>query len=78
MKPGERVRPQDEVIYLAAGVADLVMGGMRSTVRRLPGLEAVREELRARGALALRRTGHLPHAHMEVIARRVVERNSDG
>ncbi|GAA3950371.1 hypothetical protein GCM10023085_36180 [Actinomadura viridis] len=72
------VRPQDEVVYLVAGLADLVMGGMRDATRRLPGLTAVREELRARGELALKRTGPSSEAHMEVLARRVAERNSHG
>ncbi|SEG88455.1 hypothetical protein SAMN04489712_1226 [Thermomonospora echinospora] len=72
----EDTRAHDEVIYLAAGVADLVMGGMRGAVRRLPGLGEVRQELRARGELALRRTAQTPPAHMEVLARRVGERNA--
>ena len=78
MGRGESVRPQDEVLYLAAGVADLVAGGVRGAARRLPGLAAVREELRARGELALRRIGAAPEAHMEVLARRVAERSEDG
>ncbi|MCW2947545.1 MAG: hypothetical protein JWR24_4262 [Actinoallomurus sp.] len=78
MGRNESVRPQDEMLYLAAGVADLVVGGMRGGARRLPRLVEMREELRARGELALRRTGSAPEAHLEVLARRVAERNADG
>ncbi|MFI0482288.1 hypothetical protein [Actinomadura sp. 9N215] len=74
MVRGENVRVHDEVLHLAAGAADVVMGGMRGVVRRLPGLGEVRQELRARGELALRRTPQTPPAHMEILARRVSER----
>lgn len=67
-------RTYDEVLLLAAGAADVVADGMRGVVRRLPGLGEVRQELRARGELALRRTAQTPPAHMEVLARRVSER----
>ncbi|GAA4615220.1 hypothetical protein GCM10023195_66930 [Actinoallomurus liliacearum] len=69
--------PYDEILYLTAGLADLVTGGLRGAARRLPGLAEVREELRARGELAVRRTGPEPESHMEVLARRVAERGAD-
>jgi hypothetical protein len=75
---GRQDRPRDELLYLAAGAADLVAEGFRGLGRRLPGLVEVREELRARGELALRRTGTAPEAHLEILARRVVERTQDG
>ncbi|MGH3240724.1 MAG: hypothetical protein ACRDNL_10095 [Spirillospora sp.] len=74
MTRDENVRAHDEALHLAAGAADVVLGGMRDVVRRLPGLGEVRRELRARGELALRRTAQTPPAHMEVLARRVSER----
>ncbi|GAA2096970.1 hypothetical protein [Actinomadura alba] len=77
MAQGENT-PGDEVLYLAAGVADLMAEGMRGLFRRLPGLVEVRQELRARGELALRRTGTAPEAHMEVLARQVAMRKLDG
>ncbi|MFC4052391.1 hypothetical protein ACFOY4_22125 [Actinomadura syzygii] len=74
MVRGEDSGAHDEVLHLAAGAADVVLGGMRGLVRRLPGLGDVRQELRARGELALRRNAPSPLAHMEVLARRVSER----
>ncbi|WP_205718141.1 hypothetical protein [Actinomadura soli] len=74
MARNEDAGARDEVLHLAAGAADVVMGGIRGAVRRLPGLGEVRQELRARGELALRRTAQAPPAHMEVLARRVSER----
>jgi hypothetical protein len=78
MTQGENVTPRDEVLYLAAGVADLVAEGVRGLTRRLPGLAEARQELRARGELALRRTSTEPRAHLEVLARQAAERNQDG
>lgn len=63
----------NEALYLMAGVADLVAEGLRGVTRRMPGLADVRQELRARGELALRR-GAEPVAHMEVLARKAAER----
>ncbi len=76
MVRGEDARAHDEVLHLAAGAADVVLGGMRGLVRRLPGLGEVRQELRTRGELALRRNAQAPSAHMEVLARRVSERGA--
>jgi hypothetical protein len=72
----EKAGPQNEMLHLAAGVADLVAGGWREAVRRLPRLAEVREELRARGELALRRNAPLPEAHTEVLSRQVVRRTA--
>jgi hypothetical protein len=78
MTRDENVASREEALYLAAGVADLLADGLRGVARRLPGLAEVRQELRARGELALRRHGTEPLAHMEVLARRVAERTQDG
>ncbi len=69
-----RVGSRDEVLRLAAGAADVVLTGVRDLTRRLPGLGEVRQELRARGELALRRGGAAPRAHMEILARQAAER----
>jgi len=68
--------PRNEMLQLAAGVADLAAGRFRDAVRRLPGLGEIREELRVRGELALKRTAPVPEAHTEVLSRRVVRRAS--
>ncbi len=68
--------PQNEALQLAAGVADVVMQGLKDAVRRLPRLSEVREELRGRGELALKRTAPVAEAHTEVLARQVVRRNA--
>jgi hypothetical protein len=67
---------QNDVLYLAAGVVDLVAGGWRQTLRRLPALAEVREELRARGELALKRNVPVPEAHTEVLSRQVTRRTA--
>ncbi|MEU8117665.1 hypothetical protein AB0C21_03035 [Spirillospora sp. NPDC049024] len=72
-----RAGSRDEVLCLAAGVADVVLTGMRDLTKWLPGLGEVRQELRARGELALRRGGAAPQAHMEILARRVAARTGD-
>ncbi|MBD2891652.1 hypothetical protein ABT299_00820 [Spirillospora sp. NPDC000708] len=78
MSRDETVKPHDEVVYLAAGVADAVLDGARSVLRRLPGLGEVRRELRARGELAWARTAARSEPHMEVLARRAGERGVPG
>ena len=78
MAQGGNGTPRDEVLYLAAGVADLMAERVRGLTRRLPGLAEACQELRARGELALGRTGTEPAAHMEVLARQAAERNQDG
>ncbi|MBC6457087.1 hypothetical protein [Actinomadura sp. HBU206391] len=74
----ENSTPRDEVLYVAAGAADLMAEGLRGLFRRLPGLVEVRQELRARGELALRRTGTASEAHLEVLARQAAGRRHDG
>ncbi|XVQ86608.1 hypothetical protein ACQP2K_04055 [Microbispora siamensis] len=73
-----RVKPQDEVLHLVAGAADLVAERLRGAARLLPGLTEVREELRARGELALKRAAPASEAHMEILARRAAERHPRG
>lgn len=72
------VGTRSEVLCLAAGIADVVAEGVRGLTRRVPGPAEVRQELRARGELALRRNGAAPEAHMEVLARRAAARLRDG
>lgn len=78
MAQGKNVTSRDEVLYLAAGVADLLAEGVRTLTRQLPGLAETRQELRARGELALLRNGTEPGAHMEALARHAAERKQDG
>ncbi|WP_089316687.1 hypothetical protein [Actinomadura mexicana] len=73
-----RAGSRNEVLCLAAGVADVVAEGLRVLTRRMPGPAEVRQELRARGELALRRSGAAPEAHMEVLARQAAARPHDG
>ncbi|MEU8310189.1 hypothetical protein AB0C84_42120 [Actinomadura sp. NPDC048955] len=73
-----RAGPGNDMLCLAAGVADLVAEGLRVMARRVPGPAEVRQELRARGELALRRNGAAPEAHLEVLARRAAARLRDG
>ena len=72
----------DEVVCMAAGVADVLLGELRKGVRRAGHLtkrsdlaelaQAGRDDLEARGSLLLSRLGAGPGpAHMEVLARRV-------
>ncbi|MFB9711808.1 hypothetical protein ACWDTT_11295 [Streptosporangium sandarakinum] len=70
----ENPAPRDEVLYLAAGLSDLLVEGLRSVTHRLPGLSQVRQELRARGELAVKRLDTTPQPHLELLARQVVER----
>jgi hypothetical protein len=71
MSRDEAAKSLDEVVYLAAGAADMVLDGARSVLRRLPGLGEVRQELRARGELAWCRRAPAAEAHMETLARRL-------
>jgi hypothetical protein len=73
---GQGAGTRNEVLQLAAGVADLVAEGLRDVARRVPGLGEIREELRVRGELALKRTAPVPEAHTEVLSRQVVRRAS--
>ncbi|MEU9843353.1 hypothetical protein AB0C69_29510 [Actinomadura sp. NPDC048032] len=73
-----RAGSRNEVLCLAAGVADVVAEGLRGLTRRMPGPAEVRQELRARGELALRRNGAAPEAHMEILARQAATRLQDG
>lgn len=74
MSRDETAESRDEVVYLVAGVADVVLDGARSVLRRLPGLGEIHRELRARGELAWGRTAPESGPHMEVLARRAGER----
>lgn len=76
MRQDENVGPQSEMLHLVAGMADLMAEGLRNAARRLPRLVEVRDELRARGELALKRAAPVPGAHMEVLSRKVVRRAS--
>lgn len=78
MSRDETAESRDEVVYLVAGVADVVLDGARSVLRRLPGLGEIRRELRARGELAWGRAAPRSESHMEVLARRVGERGAPG
>ncbi|MEV0667887.1 hypothetical protein ACIBI3_40375 [Actinomadura luteofluorescens] len=73
-----RAGSRDEMLCLVAGVADVVAEGLRGLTRRMPGPAEVRQELRARGELALRRNGQTPEAHLEVLARQAAARLGDG
>ena len=68
---------EQKAAYLVAGLADLVREHVRDAAMRLPNLDEVCEELRARGELALRRNSPTKDSHLEMLARRVVSRNSD-
>ncbi|WP_214411278.1 hypothetical protein [Sphaerisporangium fuscum] len=70
----EKPAPHEEVLYLTAGLGDLLVEGLRGVTRRLPGLSQVRHELRARGELAVKRMRTTPEPHLELLARQVVER----
>ena len=74
MGSDENDRAQSEVVQLAVGMADLVAEGVKDAVRRLPRLGEIREELRSRGELALKRGA--PEAHTERLSQQVVRRMS--
>ncbi len=67
-------------LHVAAGLADLALDGAGAALRGLRGVlaradlvdlaEDGRQELAARGRLALRRCPSLPESHMEELARR--------
>jgi hypothetical protein len=76
MGSDENAGAQHEMVKLAAGMADFVLEGWRETVRRLPSLADVREELRARGELALKRNVAVPEAHTEVLCRQAGRRTA--
>ncbi|MFF3307484.1 polyprenyl synthetase [Streptomyces sp. NPDC004082] len=77
-----------DVLLLGAGVADLAIGAMSTVVGGLRGLlgrsDVVelagegREDLKARGQLALDRYAARPPAHMEVLARHAAARRAGG
>jgi hypothetical protein len=71
---GQGAGTQNEVLQVVAGLADLVAGRVRDVTRRLPDLTEIREELRVRGELALKRTAPVPEAHTEVLSRQVIRR----
>ncbi|MET9801951.1 polyprenyl synthetase [Streptomyces sp. NPDC006368] len=83
--PTDRARAiENDAVLLAAGVADLAvtglttaLGGLRGLLRRADVAELAgegRQELKARGRLALDRCAPVPPAHMELLARRVAAR----
>lgn len=88
-EPG-RIRPSD-LMYLAAGVADVALVAARVPLRRLQAqlrrsdladiASEGQDDLRIRGELAIRRLR--PDSHMELLARRALaerakeRRNSD-
>lgn len=77
---------ENEALLLAAGPADAALGGVESLVRRARGLTSRsdlaepaqdgRDEMRARGKLALQRFGPGPEPHMELLARRALAARS--
>jgi len=76
----------DHAVLLVAGLADLAVSTVGSAVGTLRGLlrrsdtaqlvEEAERELVARGRLALDRHAAAPPAHLEVLARHVLERRS--
>ncbi|TDD60516.1 hypothetical protein [Actinomadura rubrisoli] len=74
MSRDEKSEPRDEVLYLAAGVVDVALDGVRGVLRRLPLVGEARRELRARGELAWARNIPATEAHLELLARQVERR----
>ncbi|MEV6396205.1 polyprenyl synthetase [Streptomyces sp. NPDC051907] len=77
---------ESDAVLLVAGLADLalsgvssVTGGLRGLLRRGDAADLAGEggqELKARGRLVLDRYASAPPAHLEVLARHVVARQS--
>ncbi|MEU0114506.1 polyprenyl synthetase [Streptomyces bobili] len=76
--------PEEQALLLAAGLADLAVHTVGSAFGTLRGLlrrsdttdlaQNARQELQARGRLALDRYTHVPPAHLEVLARHKLAR----
>lgn len=78
--------PDGQAVLLAAGLADLAvstlgtaLGTVRGLLRRSDGAELAADaerELTARGRLVLDRYGAAPPAHLEILARRALDRQA--
>lgn len=83
---GRKPGPTEDAVALVAGLADLAISGLSSTVGGVSGLlrradlgdllAEGQEETKARGRLLLDRHAAPPPAHMEVLARTVTARSS--
>ncbi|MFJ5264698.1 polyprenyl synthetase [Streptomyces sp. NPDC088387] len=81
---GRSGRPDEQMVLLAAGLADLAvstldtaLGTVRSLLRRSDVAELVGQaehDLRARGRLVLDRYASAPPAHLEILARQAAAR----
>ncbi|ARQ68539.1 polyprenyl synthetase [Streptomyces marincola] len=81
---GEQQGPEQDVVLLAAGLADLAVGVLGSAVgtarrflRRSDAQDLIADavrDLRARGRLALDRQGGAEPAYLDVLARQVLAR----
>uniref|UniRef100_A0AAU2W0A2 Polyprenyl synthetase n=1 Tax=Streptomyces sp. NBC_00008 TaxID=2903610 RepID=A0AAU2W0A2_9ACTN len=78
--------PDGQAVLLAAGLADLAvstlgtaLGAVRGLLRRSDGAELAADaerELTARGRLVLDRYAAAPPAHLEILARRALDRQA--
>ncbi|MFJ3530051.1 polyprenyl synthetase [Streptomyces sp. NPDC090132] len=78
--------PDGQAVLLAAGLADLAvstlgtaLGTVRGLLRRSDGSELAADaerELTARGRLVLDRYAAAPPAHLEILARRALDRQA--
>ncbi|MFJ3590661.1 MULTISPECIES: polyprenyl synthetase [unclassified Streptomyces] len=78
--------PDGQAVLLAAGLADLAvstlgtaLGTVRGLLRRSDGAELAADaerELTARGRLVLDRYAAAPPAHLEILARRALDRQA--
>lgn len=78
--------PDGQAVLLAAGLAELAvstlgtaLGTVRGLLRRSDGAELAADaerELTARGRLVLDRYGAVPPAHLEILARRALDRQA--
>jgi hypothetical protein len=76
-----------DAVLLAAGIADVVVSGLSTALGGLRGLlgradapdlaDEARQEIQARGRLALDRCAVSSPAHLEVLARHVAARRGD-
>lgn len=85
---GSGASRESDAVLLAAGVADLVCDGIGAVLRGVRGAlkrsdlaelaQDGREEMRARGRLALQRNALVSEPHMELLARQVAARLGQG